>query len=202
MPVHGDISRHAADDRRSGRREPGILPPLRGARLPSAAMRRLQAAALSADHGVSVVHLPDIDLDEGGRARARCTPTKKCTTRIQPAFKAHTPYMVLLVDLDTQKGKPTEHEALRVVGNLTTPDGMLAPPDVVKRGRHRLARADGVQRCSAGICRCRSGRSTKARRSRRSRGAIRRNSPPNYRPIRLLHEPPAILGFFLLFVRT
>ena len=41
--------------------------------------------------------------------------------------------MVLLVDLDTQKGKPTEHEALRVVGNLTTPDGTLAPPDMVKR---------------------------------------------------------------------
>ena len=41
--------------------------------------------------------------------------------------------MVLLVELDTQKGKPTEHEALRVIGNLTTPDGMLAPPDVVKR---------------------------------------------------------------------
>jgi len=52
---------------------------------------------------------------------------------IQPAFKAHTPYLVLLVDLDTQKGKPTEHEALRVVGNLTTPDGTLAPPELVKR---------------------------------------------------------------------
>ena len=42
---------------------------------------------------------------------------------IQPAFKAATPYLVLLVDLDTQKGKPTEQEALRVMGNLTTPDG-------------------------------------------------------------------------------
>ena len=42
---------------------------------------------------------------------------------IQPAFKAHTPYLILLVDLDTQKGKPTKEEALRVVGNLTTPDG-------------------------------------------------------------------------------
>jgi uncharacterized OB-fold protein len=51
---------------------------------------------------------------------------------IQPSFKAHTPYLILLVDLDTQKGKPSEHEALRVVGNLTTPDGKLAPPDVVK----------------------------------------------------------------------
>jgi uncharacterized OB-fold protein len=52
---------------------------------------------------------------------------------IQPAFKAHTPYMVLLVDLDTQKGKPTEHEALRVVGNLATPDGKLAPPEMVRK---------------------------------------------------------------------
>jgi hypothetical protein len=41
--------------------------------------------------------------------------------------------MVLLVDLDTQKGKPSEHEALRVVGNLTTPDGALAPPDQVRQ---------------------------------------------------------------------
>ena len=52
---------------------------------------------------------------------------------IQPAFKAHTPYLVLLVDLDTQKGKPTEHEALRVVGNLATSDGKLAPPEMVKK---------------------------------------------------------------------
>jgi len=52
---------------------------------------------------------------------------------IQPAFKAFTPYLVLLVDLDTQKGKPSEHEALRVMGNLATPDGKLAPPDMVKK---------------------------------------------------------------------
>ena len=52
---------------------------------------------------------------------------------IQPAFKAHTPYLVLLVDLDRQLGKPTEHDALRVVGNLATADGKLAPPEMVKR---------------------------------------------------------------------
>ena len=52
---------------------------------------------------------------------------------IQPAFKAHVPYQVLLVDLDTQKGAPTEHEALRVVGNLATADGKLAPADMVAR---------------------------------------------------------------------
>jgi hypothetical protein len=52
---------------------------------------------------------------------------------IQRAFKAHTPYLVLLVDLDTQLGKPTEHDALRVIGNLATPDGKLAPAEMVKR---------------------------------------------------------------------
>lgn len=52
---------------------------------------------------------------------------------IQPSFKGRTPYMVLLVDLDTQKGVPSEHEALRVIGNLTTPDGALAPPEMVRK---------------------------------------------------------------------
>lgn len=52
---------------------------------------------------------------------------------IQPAFKATLPYLVLLVDLDTQKGKPSAQEALRVVGNLVTPDGKLAPPELVRR---------------------------------------------------------------------
>lgn len=52
---------------------------------------------------------------------------------IQPAFKEHLPYLVLLVDLDTQLGRPTEHEALRIIGNLVVPDGELAPADEVAR---------------------------------------------------------------------
>jgi uncharacterized OB-fold protein len=52
---------------------------------------------------------------------------------IQPAFKGVTPYMLLLVELDTQKGKPTEHDGIRVAGNLVTPDGEFAPPELVKR---------------------------------------------------------------------
>jgi len=51
---------------------------------------------------------------------------------IQPAFKDKVPYLVLLVDLDTQKGAPTEHEALRVAGNLMTEDGEFAPPEMIK----------------------------------------------------------------------
>ncbi|MPY91992.1 MAG: hypothetical protein GEV08_02700 [Acidimicrobiia bacterium] len=50
---------------------------------------------------------------------------------IQPAFRPFVPYLVLLVELDTQRGQPTEHEALRVVGNLVTPEGRLAGPDAV-----------------------------------------------------------------------
>lgn len=52
---------------------------------------------------------------------------------IQPAFKKHVPYLILLVELDTQSGKPTPPEALRVVGNLTTPSGQLAPKEDVAR---------------------------------------------------------------------
>ena len=52
---------------------------------------------------------------------------------IQPAFKSFVPYVVLLVDLDTQKGRPTEHEALRIVGNFTTADGALAPRELVRK---------------------------------------------------------------------
>lgn len=51
---------------------------------------------------------------------------------IQPAFRDHTPYLVLLVELDTQQGRPSEHESLRIIGNLVTAEGQLAPPEVVE----------------------------------------------------------------------
>ena len=50
---------------------------------------------------------------------------------IHPAFRDKTPYLTLLVELDAQRGEPTEHEAIRIVGNLVTAAGELAPPDVV-----------------------------------------------------------------------
>ncbi len=59
----------------------------------------------------------------GGGQRARCIPTRRCTTRSSLRSRAATPYMVLLVDLDTQRNQPSELEALRVVANLTTGDG-------------------------------------------------------------------------------
>ncbi len=95
---------------------------------------------------------------------------------IQPAFRGKTPYLILLVDLDTQKGEPTPDEALRVVGNLTTPDGQLAPPELVRRvgigTRVRMVFA-----MSPPASPCRNGRSTRPRRNRTNPGATRRNSP-------------------------
>ena len=52
---------------------------------------------------------------------------------IQPAFRDKVPYLILLVDLDTQKGEPSEHEALRVAGNLVMADSAFAPPEVIKQ---------------------------------------------------------------------
>ena len=52
---------------------------------------------------------------------------------IPPAFKQYMPYLVLLVELDTQSGMPTKEEGLRVIGNLTRPDGVLAPKSEVER---------------------------------------------------------------------
>ena len=69
---------------------------------------------------------------------------------IQPAFKSHSPYLILLVDLDTQKGRPTEQEALRVVGNLATPDGRLGAPRDGAPCRHRHARSHGLCRRDGG----------------------------------------------------
>jgi uncharacterized OB-fold protein len=51
---------------------------------------------------------------------------------IQPAFKPYVPYLVLLVELDTQSGTPTKDEALRVIGNLVSPDGTLASRTAVE----------------------------------------------------------------------
>jgi len=52
---------------------------------------------------------------------------------IQPAFRPHTPYLLLLVELDEQRGQPGAHDGVRLVGNLVTSGGELAPPELVAR---------------------------------------------------------------------
>ncbi len=52
---------------------------------------------------------------------------------ILPAFRDLVPYLLLLVELDEQRGQPSEHEALRVLANLVTPEVELAPPELVRR---------------------------------------------------------------------
>ncbi len=46
---------------------------------------------------------------------------------IQPGFRDFTPYPVVLVELDEQRGTPTPDEALRIIGNLVKPD--LSPEE-------------------------------------------------------------------------
>ena len=50
---------------------------------------------------------------------------------IQPVFRQHSPYLLLLVELDTQRGKPGEHDGLRITGNLAAENGELADPALV-----------------------------------------------------------------------
>lgn len=52
---------------------------------------------------------------------------------IQPVFRAHSPYLLLLVELDEQRGEPNEFDGLRVSGNLVTDSGELAPPELVEQ---------------------------------------------------------------------
>ena len=52
---------------------------------------------------------------------------------IQPVFRPFAPYLLLLVELDEQRGEPGEHEGLRITGNLAAPDGELAPPELVQQ---------------------------------------------------------------------
>ena len=51
---------------------------------------------------------------------------------IQPAFRKHTPYLLLLVELDEQRQVPGEFDGLRLQGNLATADGELAGEDLVR----------------------------------------------------------------------
>ncbi len=54
-------------------------------------------------------------------------------TPIQPAFRDHLPYMIVIVELDEQKGAPEPDDGLRVTGNLVTPEGALAGPEMIAR---------------------------------------------------------------------
>ncbi len=51
---------------------------------------------------------------------------------ILPGFRDQLPYQVLLVELTTQRGEPSEHEAIRIIGNLATENGELAAPEQVR----------------------------------------------------------------------
>lgn len=57
------------------------------------------------------------------------------TQAILPGFAEWVPYSIVLVELDEQRGTPTEHEALRVLTNLVRDDGSPEPEENVAIGK-------------------------------------------------------------------
>ena len=92
----------------------------------------MQAASLPTDDGVPLVFGAGFGMGVG-RGSGTVHSYTEVHHAIQPAFKQYTPYLVLLVELDTQSGMPTREEGLRVIGNLVRPDGVLAPKAEVER---------------------------------------------------------------------
>lgn len=54
---------------------------------------------------------------------------------IQPGFRDWTPYPVVLVELDEQRGQPTPDEGLRVIANLVRPDFTPEPEENAAIGK-------------------------------------------------------------------
>jgi uncharacterized OB-fold protein len=54
---------------------------------------------------------------------------------IQPGFKDLTPYAVVLIELDEQRGTPTPDESLRIIGNLVKHDFSAEAEDKVAIGK-------------------------------------------------------------------
>ena len=52
---------------------------------------------------------------------------------ILAAFQDKVTYMIVLADLDSPKGEPSEHEALRGAGVFLDADGEFAPPEMIKK---------------------------------------------------------------------
>jgi uncharacterized OB-fold protein len=111
----------------------------------------MQAASLPTDNGVPWCSGPDSEwVSVEGRGTVHSYT--EVHHAIQPAFKQYTPYLVLLVELDTQSGMPTREEGIRVIGNLVRSDGVLAPKAEVERvgigtrvhGVHRYCARVGV----------------------------------------------------------
>ena len=100
------------------------------------------------------------------KARARCTATWRCTTPSSRRSRAtRRTWCCWSISTRRRASRPAD-EALRVAANLTTPDGTLAPPEMVTQvgigTRVRMV----FSRRRATAWRCRNGRSTRPRRSR------------------------------------
>jgi len=76
-------------------------------------------------------------------------------------FRGKTPYLILLVDLDTQKGEPTPDEALRVIGNPRHPRRPAGATRIGEAGRDRHPCGAWCSATWHPVLPCRNGRSTR-----------------------------------------
>jgi hypothetical protein len=72
---------------------------------------------------------------EGGQRQGHIYSYEVVHHAIQPGFKDWTPYAIVLVELDEQRGTPTPDEALRIIGNLVTADFAPEPESKVAIGK-------------------------------------------------------------------
>ena len=179
MAIQAQYLGMALEHRRSRRREPRLFQALRGARFPPAAMRGLQPAALSADHGLPVVHEPERELG-AGRGQGRGAFLHRGASRHPAGLQgAHA--------LSGPAGRSRHAE-----GQADRARGAARRRQPRHAGRQARAAGDGEARsASARACawcsptwrpawRCRNGPSTRRASSPPSRGATRRSerSPP------------------------
>jgi hypothetical protein len=108
----------------------------------------------------------------GSKAAAPCIPMSRSTTFSRRSD--HVPYLVLLVDLDTQKGVPTEDEALRIVGIRQRRMECSRRPRSCARSASAPAYAWRSPMSLPGLL-CRNGLSMRPHRSPRLFGGIRKN---------------------------
>src|SRR5262249_19888682 len=98
-----------------------VLRPRPPAQAHGAGLQGVRPHALSAHPRLPVVHGPRLDVE--GSERARDGPLLRDRDARDPAgVQDATPYAVVLVELDEQRGQPTPDEALRIITNLVKPD--------------------------------------------------------------------------------
>ncbi len=78
-------------------------------------------------------HCSSSELDwEAVESRGEIYSYSEVHHAVQPGFKDLVPYLILLVELDVQRDSPDLGHAIRVAGNLATPNGDLVSGQAIQ----------------------------------------------------------------------